>query len=184
MKTMVIYLTLLFWSGVTNSQEITVLDEARVGFSPGSSEMVRSGDNFIFTVKESYEGEFEKDPVGFMNKYLDMKDFHSEVAHMNFDPYEVIFKSSKGSLHADFDKNGDMLRFSHKLTNVLLPSDLRHNLYRDYKGWRMVKNVHIAAGRNGSMDKEFYRIKMENGKQTKRIKIQRNHQNKSEVASN
>lgn len=183
MKTIAIYFVLMFWATVTNAQEITVLNEARVDFEPISLEVTSDGDSYSFVISEKFRGEFENNPIRFTQKHFNIQNFISEVQHRNFDSYEVTFKSSRGSFWATFDEGGNLKKSSHRFKDVILPDELRHQLYRDYKGWKMVKNLHIAKGENGLVKKDFYKIELQNGKETKRIKIDADKPGEVEVAS-
>ena len=68
MKRIFISLVILMWAGIVNAQ-FTELNEARVGFDPLLPEVTVDGANYIFKVEEKYAGEFEKDPVAFLNEH-------------------------------------------------------------------------------------------------------------------
>lgn len=184
MRTLFIYLVLVVWAGVSQAQEITELKEAKVGFAPLSSEVTKDGDSYYFNVSEAYQGEFENDAIGFMNSYFDIHNFIAEVENENYDSYQVSLVSGKGRLVADFDKHGNLGATSERFKNILLPADLREKIYKDHKGWKMVKNVRITHGKNGVVNKEIYRIRLESGKSRKLIKVDGLSAERSEVASN
>lgn len=184
MKTLIICLVLVLAAGVSRAQKITELKEAKVGFAPLSSEVVRDGNSYAFNVKESYVGEFEANPIAFMEAYFDIQNFIDEVKHENYDSYQVTFSSKKGQLKADFDKEGNLGATSERFKNILLPAGLREQLYRDHEGWAMVKNVRVSRGENGLIDKEVYRIKLKNGTKSKTLKIDGMAAERNEVASN
>ena len=171
MKTLIFYFVLLVF-GTGHAQEFTELKEAKVGFAPLSSEVKQSGNSFSFNVKESYYGEFEKDPLAFMDAYFDIGNFIAEVGNEDYDSYEVSFVSRKGILKADFNSEGDLVRSSSRFKNIRLPAKLSSQLYRDHKGWAMTKNVHITRGSGGVLNKSYYKIKLENGKDRKRITLE------------
>jgi len=148
--------------------QITELHEARVSFSPVS---LYNGNHYKVNIQENYVGEFEKDPLAFMKNNFDIKEFISQVQSEGYESYLVSFRSRKGELRAEFDKVGKLLNTNLKFTNIILPQDICHQLYRDYKGWTMVKNVHIANTRKGDVKKDLYRITMTNGNQKKNLKI-------------
>ncbi len=169
MKTLVFYLVLMLLGGIANAQEITELKETKLEFAPFSSEVKRSGNNFTFKVREKYVGEFEKDPLLFLDNNFNVKQLLHEVKDEGIQIYGVTLNSSRGSLEAEFSSNGELVKSTSKFKNILLPGELRHQLYRDHKGWTMVKNVHVTRGKMGVAQKEFYRIKLENGKQRKNV---------------
>lgn len=172
MKTLIFYLVLVLMGGVVKAQEITELKETKVGFAPFSSEMTRSGNNFTFNVKENYVGEFQQDPVLFLENNLNVEKLLSEIEGKGIHSYNVTLTSSRGILQADFNAEGKLVKTSSRFKNILLPKELRHQLYRDHKGWAMVKNVHIARGSMGEINKEFYRVKLQNGKQRKNVTLE------------
>ena len=184
MKTLIIYLVLVIWAGVSQAQEITELKEAKVGFAPLSSEVIQDGNSYSFNVKENYTGEFEENPIAFMKAYFDIDNFIAEVKEEKYDGYQISFRSKKGHLRADFDKNGKLGATSERFKNILLPASLREQIYRDHKGWEMVKNIRVTRGENGLVNKEFYRIKLRNGDQRKTLKIDGMAAERNEVASN
>lgn len=184
MKTLFIYLVLVIWAGVCHAQEVTELKEAKVGFAPLASEVVRDGNNFTFNIKESYAGEFESNPLAFIETYFDINNFITEVRGEEYEGFQVTFKNKKGQFQAEFDKNGNLGSTSERFKNITLPANLREQLYRDHKGWVMLKNVRIARGQNGLVDKQLYRIKLKKGDQRKTLKIDGISAERSEVASN
>lgn len=169
MKTLIIVLLLSFTVAVGNAQEVIKLKEARVVSSPEFSKI--SGNNFSINVVESYEGEFETDPLTFMDTHLDINMFIDAVKDQKYDSFNVTFKSTKGDLKARFDNKGKLTQTSFKLKNVLIPSNLRTQLYRDHKGWDMVENMHVSKGKNGVVTKDYYHIKMERGNETRKFRI-------------
>lgn len=181
MKTVIFYLVLMVL-GTGHAQEFTELKEAKV-FAPLSSHVQRDGNNFSFRVKESSIGEFEKDPLAFMESNLDIDNLVKAVADKNIKSIHVEFKSRKGFLKANFNRDGDLIKTSSRFENIILPEDLRHELYRNHKGWEMTKNVHVTISKNGTVKKDYFRIKLEKGKETKKINLEGLMQG-TEVASN
>ena len=184
MKTLFISLAFFVGTAIASAQEVTELKEAKVGFSPMASELKQDGNEFTFAVKESHQREFEKDPIAFMNQNIDMEKFIDLAKNKKYVEYQVKLKSANGTLHADFDRKGKLGSTTERFENIVLPRPLMAQLLRDYQGWTMVKNVHITRGENGRVAKEFYRIKLENGKQSKKIKISVDNDNLGDVASN
>lgn len=169
MKTLIFYLVLVLFATVANAQEITELKEAEVNFSPVSSEVIRSGNNFSFFVKENYVGEFESDPLLFVQTHFNIKDIISKIEGQRSQIYFVTFKSKRGSVSADFNSEGELVKSASRFKNIALPPELRHQLYEDHKGWVMVKNIHITRGKDGVVNQDIYKVKLVNGKERKNI---------------
>lgn len=170
------------WAGIVNAQ-FTELKEARVGFDPLLPEMTVDGEKYVIKVKEQYDGEFEKDPVAFLDKYCNIEAFIDLVRDEETLDYQVDINSTKGRMRAKYCKEGNLIRVSCKLKNVLLPPHLQKEVYSKYKGWNMTRNVHIVKGRNGSVQEEYFRIRLQKGDEVQNLKIDMNDLKPVEVAS-
>lgn len=135
------------------------------------SEMDYDGKYYTFTIEEKYVGEFEEDPIKFLNTYFDGPKFINKVLDRNISSVEMDFRTSTGGLKATLDKNGEIERTFHECQDLLLPKEVRKEIYRDYKGWTMVENNHIAKGKAGKIDKEFYKIKLVKDGEVKKVNI-------------
>lgn len=171
MKTLVIFLLLGFSTVLTNAQGIIELNEARVDYNPVFSQVSYNGNTFTAQIKESYLGQFEKDPMGFMKENFDVHQLIAQINNKKYDAYYVSFRSKKGELKVNYDKEGNIVNAFQRFRNVSLPQAVAQQLFKENKGWSMTKNVHVAYGRNGNVDKDFYRITMENGKDRKKVKL-------------
>lgn len=183
MKKIIITLALAFSVTIGYPQKVIELNEAQVNFNPITS-ISAKGNSFSVKIKETAQGEFEKDPLAFMDKYFDINQVIDEIGNKRHQSYQVSFRSRKGEMNAEFDNKGNLLSTYLKFSNVLVPYELKHQLYRDYKGWAMIKNQHIAKGRNGKVKSDFYRITMKNGNKKKNLKIDSPGLNRGEVAFN
>ena len=119
-----------------------------------------------------------------MRSNLDITAMLKELAKENFVSYQVTFRSSKGYLAAEFDKNGELQRTSQKFKNIALPSALRSELYSSNKGWTMVSNKYVASGKGEFLDKEIYKIRLENANQKRTVKLDPRTISRVSVASN
>jgi len=173
MKTLIFYLLLIAVTVVGHAQEqkITQLEEAKVGFAPLDAKITRIGDSFSYTVEEAYAGEFTKDALGFMKANFDIKNFIAEFDGNEYTSYLVTFKSNKGYLSADFNQDGKLVKTYQKFKDIVLPLDVRRELYMANKGWTMTSNKYIASGRGDLTEKEVYKVKLENGNQKRNIKL-------------
>jgi len=153
-------------------QEIIQLDEARLNFNPDAIEVNTDLGTIKCIVKENYVGEFSKNPIQFMKQNFDFKEFLSAVLNAKeFDEYVVTFNSKKGYLEAIYTNEGEIVQTLQKFNDKVLPLDLRRQVYTSNQGWTMVSNKYVASGRNDKIDKEYYKIKMENGSKSKSIKV-------------
>ncbi|SDR96973.1 hypothetical protein [Gramella sp. MAR_2010_147] len=173
MKTLIFSLLLIAGTlvGHAQEQEITQLEEAKVGFAPLDAKITRIGDSFSYTVEETYSGEFSENAIAFMKANFDIKNFIAEFEGDKYSSYLVTFKSSKGYLSADFNHEGELVRTSQKFKDIVLPLDIRRELYMANKGWTMTSNKYIASGRGDVLDNEVYKVKLEMGNQKRNVKL-------------
>ena len=171
MKTLIFSLLLIVATSIGYAQQITQLEEAKVGFAPLDSKISRDGDSFSYLVKEAYAGEFTKDALGFMKANFNIQNFIAENSNASYDSYVVTFTSEKGFLEADFDKEGNLVKTFQKFQDIALPLDIRRAVYMANKGWTMTANKYKASGRGDLVEREMYKIKLENGKQKRTMKL-------------
>ncbi len=183
MKTLIFSLLLIAVTTFSQAQEITELEEAKVGFAPLDSKIIRDGNSFTYRVGESYHGEFSKDAIGFMKANFDIQNFIAEFNEGNYNSYAVTLTSSKGFLSADFDKDGNLVKTYQKFKDILLPLDVRREVYMANKGWAMTTNKYVASGKGDLIETEGYKIKLQKGNQRKTIKLDP-REGRTSVASN
>lgn len=171
MKTLVIILILAFSVSISNAQEVIELNEAKVAFNPLSG-LDGPVKQISIKIAENAPGEFEKDPIAFVNNHFDISPYLSQIPGEEFYAFQVTFKTRKGHLIADFNGDGKLVKTSQKFENILLPYELQKQLYRDHKGWSMVKNKVVARGNEDKIDKAVYKITMQNGRQKKNLKYE------------
>lgn len=171
MKKHIIILVLTLMAATTQAQNLIELKETTLNYNPLTYEIVEHGNNFAVKIRENSIGEFEKNPMAFMQKNFNIHQFLNEIGNRGYDSYHVVFKSRKGALNAEYDNEGSLLSANFKFTNVLIPYELQRKLYQDYKGWEMIKNHHIAVEKEGIEKIDFYRVKMKNGNKTKNLRF-------------
>tara|TARA_R100000935_G_scaffold53574_1_gene81515 strand:- start:1141 stop:1698 length:558 start_codon:yes stop_codon:yes gene_type:complete len=172
MKTMLLFLFLLLGMGVMQAQKVTQLGEVRLGFN--SNAVVKNSDlnSVSFSVKESYKGEFSKNPIEFMKQNFDFSSFVLAMPNArDYDEFLVTFNSEKGYLEAIYTDKGKLVQTHQKFIDKLLPLEVSRQVFTNYQGWKMVSNKYVASGKSDKIDKEYYKIKMENGDKTKSIKV-------------
>ncbi|TVZ28606.1 hypothetical protein JM83_3741 [Gillisia sp. Hel_I_86] len=184
MKTLIVLLLLVGLISTSQAQQITELEEAKVNFAPNAVKISSNLENHTFIVKESFAGEFIKNPIAFMKENFDIKTFITSIDNDVYDEYLVTFKSSKGYLEASYDDDGTLLKTNQRFKDIVLPLKVRRALYKNHTGWTMVQNKYLASGNGDRIDKEVYKIKIENGNKKQHIRIDPRDIGNSEVASN
>lgn len=170
MKQMVIVLLILWWIGNVEAQVVTQLEEARITYSPGIN-LVSDLDYVDFQVKESYAGQFSKNPIRFVQENFNIKALLEVLDTEDLDEIQVSFVNRNGFLKATFDKEGNLVKTVQKFKNISLPGDIREQVYKDNKGWSITRNIYVATGKGPMIQKEKYRIRLKNGSKNKNIKI-------------
>ena len=172
MKTRLLFLFLLLGMGAMQAQKVTQLGEVRVGYNPNAIVVNSDLNSVSFIVKESYKGEFSKNPIQFMKQNFDFNNFISALPNASeFDEFVVTFNSEKGYLEAIYTNEGKLVQTLQKFNDKVLPLDLRRHVFTNYQGWKMISNKYVASGKSDKIDKEYYKIKMDNGGKTKSIKV-------------
>lgn len=171
MKTLVVILIVLNISFASRGQAVTELEETTIEASPIVLAETNFPNEYRYTIKEGYAKEFAKNPIAFMESYFDIYSFIEEVKDKNYHSYLVRFSNEKGFLEADYSKNGDLRRTRQKFKNSFMPQHVRNELFRQTKGWSMVKNSYKGRGKGNLLDKELYRIKVVKGDKSKIVKI-------------
>ncbi len=173
MKKVILFLFVLCCGFATmQAQEVIQLDEARLGFELEAIEVDSEFGEIRCIVKESYTGEFSENPIRFMTEKFDFKDLLSAIVNKDqFDEYLVTFNSSKGFLEAIYTNDGELVQTYQKFQDIALPPAVRNQLYLENKGWTAISNKYTASGKSDRIDKEVYKIKLENGNKKRTVKI-------------
>lgn len=171
MKTLIIFITFSLTAAVMCAQEVTVLDETRLFYAPLNAEVTQQGDSYIYKIKESASQKFAKNPIAFMKANFDIQRFITETAKENYHSYLVTFISKNGSLEADFDKNGKLLQTRQEFNNVILPQEMRNDVFKNYSGYSLTKAKYSARTKGEILAKATYSIRLDNGKEKQSLKI-------------
>lgn len=184
MKTFIILMLLLMATTVGKAQGILQLEEANVVYAPVEAKITKVGDSYSYKVKEAYTGEFLENPIAFMKANFDIKSFMADTAEENYDSYLVNFSCSKGYLKAHYNDKGELIRTSQKFKDILLPHEIRQEVYRNNTGWTVTANKYVASGKHDMLDKQLYRVKLEKGSQKRVLKIDPRRIGVASVADN
>jgi len=171
MKTLIIFITFSLTAAVMCAQEVTVLDETRLFYAPLNAEVSQQGDSYIYKIKETASQKFARNPIAFMKANFDIQRFINHTANENYQSYLVTFISNNGSLEADFDKNGKLLQTRQKFDNVILPSEIRKDVFSNYKGYSLTQAKYSARTDGEILAKATYSLRLENGKEKQNLKI-------------
>jgi len=171
MKTLIVFLFIVCGMATGQAQVVTQLAETRVDFAPYTINPTSDLDTYEVVIKENYIGQFSKNALKFVKENFDARKLIQAINEPDYDSYLISFRSSKGYLDATYTKNGELERTYQRFQNIALPSEIRNQVYTNHKGWTMTKNTYVASGKGEMLNKELYRITLENGKNRQNIKI-------------
>lgn len=167
------------------AQKVIRLDEMTLRTNPELLRLDGVENSLIINISESYRGEFFENPLGFAKNKFDIKEFVLVNQDQNFDTYQVVFKTTKGDLIVNYDDIGEMVSAKQSFKNVALPHHLMMKTVKANEGYKIVGTKHIGNSKGDWMyDKEFYRLKMQNGKKSKNIKVNVERSLSGKIAAN
>ncbi len=169
MKT-ILFLMLAGLISSAQAQKPIQLDEALV-IAPNVQEILFDNAGLYLVVKENRVAEFASNPIKFAKANFDIQEYMKFNKDKKFDTYLVSFKSPAGQLDLDFDKRGNLRKNNQYFYNVQLPPDIERTLQKEHNGWTMVKSKYTSKGVGEFTDVAFYKVKLQNGKQTRRVKL-------------
>ncbi|MDX1601696.1 MAG: hypothetical protein R3209_01400 [Salinimicrobium sediminis] len=169
MKNLILVLLLFGFIGTGHSQ--ILLKETKLEYRPESMKLDPVSNTLTIKIAEKNYGEFEKNPLAFVKNGFDIQRVLKDNEKEDYDSYQVSFKSTKGHLLANFDKDGELVSSFQKFKNVRLPEDARMKILQQYRDAVVVGNKHIAVSKGWDIQKEFFKVKLRDGDKTRRVKI-------------
>ncbi len=171
MKTLIFLSVFVLWTTISKAQKITKLDEVHIKYSPLNAEITQNGSVFTIKIKSIGVNNFVKNPIGFLNENFDIHKFINSVSYEQYTSYTVEVKSSKGFMIANYDGEGNLMSTRQNFKNILLPYNIRSEVYNSNKGWAMIKNKYNASSKGIILNKAIYKVTLENGTQKRNITI-------------
>lgn len=95
----------------------------------------------------------------------------SEFYDDDYDLYHISFYIPEGKILAAYDKDGKILRTIERYNNVNLPPAVKESILDRYPNWTVTKDAYLVNYSDGKGANKTYKLKLENGKETIRIKI-------------
>ena len=100
--------------------------------------------------------------------FYNIKD--SDLYEDEYDTYMIEFYIPDGRIVAAYDKDGNILRTIEKFKSVKLPKDVRDAVFTRFPNWTLDDDVYYVNYNNKDA-KKVYKIKLRNGKEVLRVKI-------------
>lgn len=95
----------------------------------------------------------------------------SEFYEDGSDYYKVYFYIPEGKIVAAYDRDGKILYTVEKFKNVALPNDVAASIAERFPGWKIAKDVYKVNFDADLGAKKQYKVVLENGKKTIRVKV-------------
>ncbi|MFD1095871.1 hypothetical protein [Salegentibacter chungangensis] len=170
-KIILIVLFLSFVISSAQAQKVVRLEELKMTYSPESLILDPNTNSLSIVVSENYAGEFAENPLVFVRENFDIYQFIEANADSDFISYEVNFRTGKGFLDAEYDKEGNLLSSYSDFKNIALPYQMIVDIAKSNPGWQIVKNRHVAISNEWDITKEYYKVKLADGNKRKNVKI-------------
>ena len=95
----------------------------------------------------------------------------SDLYEDEYDSYMIEFYIPDGRIVAAYDRDGNILRTIEKFKSVKLPKDVRDAVFTKYPNWTLDSDAYFVNYENDRYAKKVYKIKLRNGKEVMRVKI-------------
>jgi hypothetical protein len=167
MKSIINLLLVVCLGSTCFAQEKTVTDQ-RVDISSLPEIIIKkAGDDFSVYVRENESGDPKVKQLQDAFIAYDLgKDYEG------YENYLVTMETKDGSLVASYNETGKLTSVVEKYDDVKLPMPVIYSVYREFPGWRMVKDKYLYEQENGDVKKKQYNIKLTKaGEKTKKIVV-------------
>ena len=172
MKKLILSLLCFTIAGMVYAQGVIKLDELKMEFNPTSLEIDESSNSLTFNVSEDYIGQFHANPLKYAKQNFSIEDFIEANQGKDYNKYTVTFVTNKGTLRVNYNEDGEITSSSQRFIDVNLPNKSIVEILKANEGYRIVGTKHLAYSKSGwTVDKEFYKVKLENGKNKKNVKM-------------
>ena len=119
--------------------------------------------------------------VGFEDVAIPVKELQEKVAKYevsdadfyrdDYDLYYVTFYIPEGKVLAAYDGEGNLIRTAEKYKDVALPKAVMASVADRFPNWEVTKDVYLVNYYYKKGAKKVYKLKLENGDKTVRIKV-------------
>ncbi|MBT8299062.1 MAG: nicotinate-nucleotide adenylyltransferase [Maribacter sp.] len=96
------------------------------------------------------------------------KDFYAED---DYQFYTIYFRIPEGTIVAAYNPEGKIIRTFEKFKNTSLPIAVSEAIYKRFPNWTIVSDVYRVTYNEKKGVSRTYKLKLENGVKTMRIKI-------------
>ena len=86
-----------------------------------------------------------------------------------YETFLVFFKTKRGSLTANYNKHGKLIRTTELYKNTKLPLEVQKAIAEKYHEWTMLKNKYQFIQENGKIVKKEYTVTIKKDKQLHKL---------------
>jgi hypothetical protein len=86
-----------------------------------------------------------------------------------YDEYLVVMELKNSTLAATYNSDGKLIRVVEEYKNVRLPANVIYMVYKNYPGWKIVKDKFLYTQEDGDITKKQYNIKIKKEKVEEQI---------------
>ena len=173
MKNVIIGFFLMAFIATGNSQ--ILLGESVVDYKKSSMKIDPATQTLVIKIPEKKLGEFGKDPLTFMKNNFEIEQLLSDNANEDYTKYQVNFITKNGKLIAIYNNDGELISSKQRFKNMRLPYDVQLEVAKLYNGATILGTKSFAHSRGWEIEKEYYKIKLNYGDKTRRIRIHRDN---------
>lgn len=95
----------------------------------------------------------------------------SEFYQDDYEHYNINFYIPEGRILAAYDSNGKLLRTAEKFKNINLPTSVKKAVLDRFPNWDITEDIYLVYYREGIGTNKTYKLKLENGDETLRVKL-------------
>ncbi|RKN80219.1 nicotinate-nucleotide adenylyltransferase [Ulvibacterium marinum] len=95
----------------------------------------------------------------------------SDFYQDEYDLYQISFYLPEGKILAAYDKDGNLIRTAERFKDINLPNPIREAILKRFPGWTVTKDVYSVSYHKKKGAAKKYKLKLENGDETIRVKI-------------
>jgi len=99
------------------------------------------------------------------------KDFYAEDEYQF---YSIFFRIPDGTIVASYNPEGKIIKTFEKFKNISLPNAVSVAVYERFPNWTIVSDVYRVTYNERKGANKTYKLKLENGEKTMRVKINEN----------
>ena len=91
-----------------------------------------------------------------------------------YENYLLILQSDTGTLAAKYNIKGKLLGVVENYKGIVLPNEVIYSIYKNYPGWKIVKDKYLYSQSEGDILKKQYHLTITKDSQTRKLIVHPN----------